>query len=59
MSYEEEKAKMIRGELYYAFNPGLVRDRQNCHAKVQRYNNAGDISRRKRVEMWKELVLPV
>ena len=58
MSYEEEKGKMLRGELYTAFNPGLLRDRQVCHAKVQRYNSAGDISRRKRVEMWRELVLP-
>lgn len=58
MSYEDEKGKMLRGELYFAFNPGLVRDRQICHAKVQRYNNAGDISRRKRVEMWRESVLP-
>lgn len=58
MSYEEEKRKMLRGELYCAFNPGLARDRAICHAKVRHYNNAGDISRRKRVEMWRELVLP-
>lgn len=57
MSYEEEKAKMLRGELYAGFNPGLLRDQQICYAKVQRYNNAGDISRRKRAEMWRELVL--
>ena len=58
MSYEEEKEKKLRGELYNAFTPGLIRDRQVCRAKVQRYNNAGDISRRKRVEMWRESVLP-
>ena len=58
MSYEEEKGKMLRGEMYTASNPGLLRDRQVCRAKVQRYNTAGDISRRKRVEMWRESVFP-
>jgi hypothetical protein len=58
MSYEEEKQKMLRGELYFAFNPGLVRDRKVCQDKLRPYNNAGDVSRRRRVELWRELVLP-
>lgn len=49
-----EKEKMLRGELYHAFDPQLVRERQICASKVQRFNNAGDVSRRQSVMMWRE-----
>ncbi|KAK5108788.1 hypothetical protein LTR62_007848 [Meristemomyces frigidus] len=49
----ENKARSLRGELYYAFSPEMAKERYRCHAAVERYNNAGDVSRRKRVELWR------
>jgi hypothetical protein len=50
----ENEARMERGELYYAFTPKLVAKRNRCHHACHRFNQAGDVSRRKRVELWKE-----
>ncbi|PQE08200.1 hypothetical protein CJF32_00010290 [Rutstroemia sp. NJR-2017a WRK4] len=52
----ENEARMLRGELYYAFLPGLTAKRNRCHHACKRFNNAGDASRRKLVELWKEVV---
>ncbi|PQE10761.1 Galactoside O-acetyltransferase protein [Rutstroemia sp. NJR-2017a BBW] len=51
----ENEARMLRGELYYAFLPGLTAKRNRCHHACKRFNNAGDASRRKLVELWKDL----
>jgi hypothetical protein len=45
---------MRRGELYYAFTPDLVAARRRCELACERFNTAGDISRRTRVELWRE-----
>jgi hypothetical protein len=45
---------MQKGELYYAFTPDLVASRRRCELACERFNNAGDVSRRKRVELWRE-----
>lgn len=50
----ENKGKMLRGELYYAFTPKLTAERQRCQHACKRYNNAGEVSRRKLVELWRE-----
>jgi Maltose acetyltransferase len=53
-SLEEEREKMVRGESFFASHPALVKDRQRTHQACYRYNNAGDVSRRRAVEMWRE-----
>lgn len=45
---------MRRGQLYYAFTPDLVAARRRCELACERFNTAGDVSRRKRVELWRE-----
>ena len=50
----ENKARQLRGELYYAFTPEMVNGRRRCTEAFQRFNNSGEVSRRKRVELWRE-----
>ncbi|KAI9774022.1 MAG: hypothetical protein M1839_001906 [Geoglossum umbratile] len=57
-SLEQERGKMLRGESFFAGHPGLVKERQRTHQACHRYNNAGDVSRRRAVEMWREVGLP-
>ncbi|CRK47457.1 hypothetical protein BN1723_007555 [Verticillium longisporum] len=52
---EENRRRMANGELYYAFSPDLIADRQRCRKAYQRLNAAGDVSRRELVELWKDL----
>lgn len=48
---------MRKGELYYAFmSPQLIAARDRCSHACDRLNNAGDISRRRMVELWREYV---
>ncbi|PYH84385.1 acetyltransferase, partial [Aspergillus uvarum CBS 121591] len=54
--YETEKAKMLRGELYRAFTPGLIAARHRCKVAVHAFNNAGIVSRRRQVELWRAIV---
>ncbi|KAK6390280.1 hypothetical protein LTR65_005655 [Meristemomyces frigidus] len=56
MAMSENKARSLRGELYYAFTPELLNQRRRCSQAVARYNNSGEISRRKRVELWRDIV---
>ncbi|KAL2221543.1 acetyltransferase, CysE/LacA/LpxA/NodL family [Thermoascus aurantiacus ATCC 26904] len=56
MSQPTEKEKMLRGELYHAFTPELVAARTRTRNACYRYNNAGDVSRRRRVELWREII---
>jgi hypothetical protein len=50
----KNREAMSRGELYYAFTPDLVVARRRCELACERFNSAGDISRRNRVELWRE-----
>jgi len=56
MATSENKQKMARGELYHAFTPELIRERERCTSACSHLNNAGDISRRKRVELWRDVI---
>ncbi|GAB1739282.1 hypothetical protein NU219Hw_g4028t2 [Hortaea werneckii] len=56
MPMSENKARSLRGELYYAFTPELIAERRRCQQACERYNTSGDVSRRKRVEMWRDIV---
>ncbi|KAH8909537.1 trimeric LpxA-like protein [Coniochaeta sp. PMI_546] len=53
----ENRRRMEAGELYFAFTPDLLADRKRCTAATQRFNNAsGDTSRRRLVELWKDII---
>lgn len=45
---------MLRGELFHAFSPDIVRERRRCQVVISRFNNAGDVPRRRLVELWRE-----
>lgn len=49
-----EKEKMLRGELFHAFTPDLVAARLKARYACEKFNNAGEVPRRKHVELWKE-----
>jgi hypothetical protein len=51
----ENKQKMARGELYYAFTPELLAERTRCKAAVREFNAAAGVaSRRESVRLWRE-----
>jgi predicted RNA polymerase sigma factor len=49
----ETRRRMAAGELYHAFVPELVEERQRCSKACDEYNRATDLSRRERVRMWR------
>ncbi|CAI6337398.1 unnamed protein product [Periconia digitata] len=56
MALSENKQKMLRGELYHAFTPELVAERSRCRHACSRYNNAGDVPRRKLTSLLREIM---
>ncbi|MCJ1368869.1 hypothetical protein MMC20_000076 [Loxospora ochrophaea] len=56
MALSENKQKMLRGELYHAFTPELIRERRRCSHACNIFNNAGDVPRRRLVELWKDII---
>ena len=46
--------RMLDGKLYFAFDEQLVARRKKCKYACQMYNNAGDVSRRRLVELWRQ-----
>lgn len=50
----DNKARMARGEPYYAFSPELIKARARCEKAITRYNDAREISRREQVRLWRE-----
>ncbi|KAK4985047.1 hypothetical protein LTR66_000194 [Elasticomyces elasticus] len=60
MALSENKQKALRGELHHAFVPELLAERRKCSQATSRYNNAGavgsDITRRRQVELWRDIV---
>ncbi|KAI3548381.1 galactoside O-acetyltransferase [Colletotrichum filicis] len=56
---EQNRARMAAGELYYAFTPDLIADRQRCSAACEKFNRAGHVSRRELVPMVKDIVRDV
>ena len=51
----ENRARCLRGEPYYAFTPDLTAARQRCKLACNRYNNAGEVCRRRQVELWRDI----
>ncbi|GAQ45054.1 maltose acetyltransferase [Aspergillus tubingensis] len=56
MDLQENRERMRRGELYHAFVSDLTADRARCASACRRFNNAGDVSRRQSLELWKDIV---
>ncbi|KAF2736223.1 hypothetical protein EJ04DRAFT_172631 [Polyplosphaeria fusca] len=54
MSLSENKQKMRRGELYYAFTSELIAERARCKHACVRYNTVGEAPRRQLTQMWRE-----
>ena len=54
MALSENKQRMARGELYTAFTPELIAERARCKHACARYRDAGDVSRRKLTELFRE-----
>jgi hypothetical protein len=48
----ENEARMLRGELYYAFTQNLIATRKRWNYACRTFNQA-EGSRRKLVELWK------
>ncbi|KAK5015828.1 hypothetical protein LTR39_002405, partial [Cryomyces antarcticus] len=49
--------RALRGELYYASTPEMVRLRKRCSEACRRYNSATDaLTRRQMVKMWRDIV---
>lgn len=47
---------MLRGELYHAFTPELSAQRRRCGLACAQYNNAGNVTRRRLIELLREYV---
>ncbi|KAK7969336.1 hypothetical protein PG996_002227 [Apiospora saccharicola] len=50
---EENLRRMRKGDLYHAFTPSLVADRRRCRLASEEFNKAGDVSRRRLIELFK------
>lgn len=53
----ENRKRMLRGDLYYAFTPDLGQDRKDCVRASRKLNTAVEPTRRELVEIWREYVL--
>ncbi|CAN9273560.1 unnamed protein product [Alternaria alternata] len=56
MEISENKQRMARGELYHAFTPELTAERARSRQACTRYSNAGDVSRRKLTELFRDII---
>jgi hypothetical protein len=54
MATSKEWQKMVNGELYWAWDKDLQANRERCKLACQHFNEAGQVSRRRRVELWRE-----
>lgn len=50
----ENRRKMEAGELYYAFTPELIKERQLCKQAARLYNESEGLSRREQIELYQE-----
>jgi hypothetical protein len=56
MDLSENRQRMARGELYYAFTPELTAARARCGQACEQYNRAGKVPRRKLIQLFREYV---
>ncbi|EEH39181.2 acetyltransferase [Paracoccidioides lutzii Pb01] len=55
MTASKEWQKMLNGELYWAWDADLQANRQRCKQACESFNQAGNVSRRRRVELWRDI----
>ncbi|KNG81621.1 acetyltransferase, CysE/LacA/LpxA/NodL family [Aspergillus nomiae NRRL 13137] len=56
MATSKEWQKMLNGELYWAWDEDLQANRERCKLACQQFNEAGQVSRRRRVELWRDII---
>ncbi|KAK1138684.1 hypothetical protein N8T08_002075 [Aspergillus melleus] len=56
MTSSKEWQKMLNGELYWAWDDDLQANRDRCREACKRFNEAGPVTRRRRVELWRDIV---
>ncbi|KAL3463890.1 trimeric LpxA-like protein [Aspergillus heterothallicus] len=56
MATSKEWQKMLNGELYWAWDEDLQANRERCKEACKRFNEAGPVSRRRRVELWRDII---
>lgn len=54
MAKATEEEKMLKGELYIAFSPELVKERDRCADACNALNSAGNLQRRQMVQLWRQ-----
>ncbi|KAI1813928.1 hypothetical protein GGS20DRAFT_446782 [Poronia punctata] len=52
----ENKRRMENEQLYFSFTPDLIAARRKCQVAFERFNNAGDASRRTLLELFLKIV---
>jgi len=52
----ENHRRMLAGELYYANTPELSAARSRCKQAIKRFNACEDSTRRRQVELWRDIV---
>lgn len=50
----ENRRKMEAGELYYAFTPQLIGERNRCTMARDLYNKSENVARREQIELYQE-----
>ncbi|OJD18370.1 hypothetical protein AJ78_01614 [Emergomyces pasteurianus Ep9510] len=56
MTEPTEMEKMLRGEPHLAFSPELMAARAKCKWACKRFNDSEDVSRRRQVELWRDIL---
>ncbi|KAJ5369775.1 Maltose/galactoside acetyltransferase [Penicillium cataractarum] len=56
MAHSKEWQKMLRGELYWAGDEDLQANRTRCKQACDAFNAAGGASRRRKVELWRNIL---
>ncbi|KAL4920047.1 trimeric LpxA-like protein [Aspergillus aurantiobrunneus] len=56
MATSKEWQKMLNGELYWAWDADLQANRDRCREACKKFNEAGPVSRRRRVELWRYII---
>jgi hypothetical protein len=54
MSQSKEWQKMLRGDLYWAWDEDLQANRTRCKQACDDFNAAGAATRRRKVELWRK-----
>ena len=57
MAQKTEKEKMLSGELYSAFAPELVKERNRAASACNQMNSEGELSRRMMVKHWRKYII--